>query len=218
VETPAHNSPEILREEILADARHESEEVIRRAQEQSADLLAKATAKADKVRQDRLEQARAEASRRAESILATVPVEAGRLRSDRVEALLQSVREEILRRLLTREGFEYREAIVELAARAVSQMAGDAFVVKLSPADRAEFGAGLAEKISRRVGRSPLSIVISEDATVTGDGVYVQDTDGRQVWDNRFAARLEQLWPELRRQIAVQTALVATSGSTGGNR
>ena len=215
--TPNHNSPEILCEEILADARHESEEIIRRAQEGAQALLAKATTESEKVRVDRLHQARAEASRRKELMLATVPVEAGRLRSARVEALLQSVCDEVRRRLLTREGFEYRETIIELAAEAVRQMAGEAFVVKLSPADRADFSVGLAEKISQRVGRSPLSVAISDDTTVTGGGVLVQDTDGRQVWDNRFMARLGRLWPDLRRQIAIQTALVATIGSTGGD-
>jgi vacuolar-type H+-ATPase subunit E/Vma4 len=95
-------------------------------------------------------------------------------------------------------------------------MAGEAFVVKLSPADRAGYGAGLAEEIARRVGRAPLSITLSDETTITSGGLIVQDTEGRQVWDNRFVPRLERLWPELRRQIAVQTALVATSGSTGG--
>jgi len=214
--TPSRNSPDILREEILADARRESEGIIRRAQQEAEVLLGKATAEADKVRQERLDQARTEAARRKELILATVPVEAGRLRLARVETLLQSICDEVRRRLLAREGFDYREAIVVLATEAVRQMAGEAFVVKLSPADRAGYGAGLAEEIARRVGRAPLSITLSDETTITSGGLIVQDTEGRQVWDNRFVPRLERLWPELRRQIAVQTALVATSGSTGG--
>lgn len=214
--TPTHNSPEVLRDEILADARRESDQILRRAQEQAQAILGKATAEAEKVRRDWLDHASTEASRRKELILATVPVEAGRLRSARVEALLQSVCNEIGRRLLTREGFEYRGAIVELAVEAVSKMVGESFVVKLSPGDYTEFGVGLAENISHRVGRSPLNISISADARVTGGGVLVEDTDGRQVWDNRLAARLERLWPELRRQIAVQTGLVATRDAIRG--
>ena len=214
--TPNHHAPEILREEILADARRESEGIIRRAQQEAETLLANAAADADKVRQERLDQARVEAARRKELILATVPVEAGRLRAARVEALLQSVCDEVRRRLLAREGLDYRETIVALAAEAVSQMAGETFAVKLSPPDRADLGAGLAEEIVRRVGRLPLSITLSNETTITGGGLLVQDSEGRQVWDNRFAPRLQRLWPELRRQIAVQTALVAGSGSRGG--
>ena len=66
--TPDQNSPENLREEILADARWQSEEIIRRAQQESEALLGKAAAEADKTRQERLEQARAEATRRTELI------------------------------------------------------------------------------------------------------------------------------------------------------
>ena len=122
-------------------------------------------------------QARAEAARRRELILATVPVEAGRLRSARVEALLESVREEVRRRLLAREGFDYRETVVALAAEAMKQMPGSAFVVKLSAADRAALGDGLAEEIARRVGRSPLNVTIAEDPAATDGGVVIQDAE-----------------------------------------
>jgi vacuolar-type H+-ATPase subunit E/Vma4 len=152
-----------LREEILADARRESEEIVRRAQQEAESLLAKAAAEAERVRQERIEQARAEAARRMDLILATVPLEAGWLRSAGVEALLQSVCQEVRRRLVAREGFDYQESIIVLATEAVSQMVGKEFVVKLSPADRANFGGGLADEVTRRVGRSPLSLTLSEE-------------------------------------------------------
>ena len=56
-------------------------------------------------------------TRQSELILATVSVETGRLRAARVEALLESVHEEARQRLLAREGFEYRETVIALAAR-----------------------------------------------------------------------------------------------------
>jgi vacuolar-type H+-ATPase subunit E/Vma4 len=148
-------------------------------------------------------------------ILATVQVEADRLRSDRVESLLQSVREEATARLLARDGFESRETVVALAAEAVSQMKGETFAVQLSPADCVRFGEGLAEEIIRRVGRSQLSLTIAKEPALTGRGLVVRDLEGRQVWDNQFEQRLERLWPELRRQIAVQSGFVRASGSRG---
>ena len=79
------------------------------AREQDAEvILTNAAAEADRLRKERLDQARAEASRRSELILATVSVETGRLRAARVEALLESVREEARRRLQAREGFDYQ--------------------------------------------------------------------------------------------------------------
>ena len=213
--TPSQNAPEILREEILADARRQRDEILRRARQEAETLLANAAAEAAKLRRERLDQARAEAARRKELLLATVPVEAGRLRAARIEELLESVHDEVRRRLATRDGFDYRESIAVLATEAIKQMHGSAFVVKLSAADRAAFGDELAREIAHRAGR-PLNLTISNDAALKESGAIIVDTEGRQLWDNRLLTRLERLWPELRRQIAVQTALVTESKPAGG--
>jgi len=80
-------------------------------------------------------------------------------------------------------------------------MVGSAFVAKVSEG-LYYLGDGLADEIARRVGR-PVSITISYEPGITGGGIIVEDTEGRQVWDNRFAKRLERLWRELRQQIAI---------------
>jgi len=216
VATPNQNSPEVLREEILADARRECEGIVRRAQQEAEALLAKTAAEADQARRERLEAARTEAARRRELILATVPVEAGRLRSARIEGLLQMVHEEVRRQLLARESFDYREAVAALAAEAMKQMPGSAFFVKLSAVDCTAFGDGLAGEIARRVGRSPLHITISKGSAGQDGGLIIEDAEGRLVWDNGLLARLERFWPELRRQIAIQTSLVTESKPAGG--
>jgi len=216
VATPKQNSPEILCAEILADARRVSEEIVQRAQQEAESLLAKATAEANKARQERLEAARAEAVRRRELILATVPVEAGRLRSARVEALLESVHEAVRRQLVAREGFDYRETVIALAAEAMKHMPGSAFVVKLSVADCAALGNELSEEIAHRVGRTPLNVTIAKDSAAKDGVLVIQDLEGRVMWDNSLSARLDRLWPELRRQIAIQTSLVLESKPAGG--
>lgn len=210
-----HNSAEILCKQILADARRESEAILGRARREAEELLAKARTEATQIRQERLAQAQAEAGRRSELILATVPVETGRLRSVRVETLLEAIRDEVRRRLLARDGLNYREVLIALATEAASQMSGEALVVQLSAADRIAFGDGLAGEITRRVGRSPLRLTVSDETALMGGGLIIGDAEGRQVWDNRLTTRLERLWPDLRRQIAIRTGLV-TSGDTPG--
>lgn len=214
--TPDHNSADVLREQILADARRESEAIIWRVRREAEELLAKARTEAARIRQERLAQAQAEANRRSELILATVPVEAGRLRAARVEMLLEAVRDKVRQQLLARDGLNYREVLIALAAEAASQMSGEVLVVRLSSADRMALGEGLAGEITRRVGRSPLGITVSEDTAITGGGLIIGDAAGRQVWDNRLATRLERLWPELRRQIAILASLVTHSSPPGG--
>lgn len=212
--TTNQNSTEILRDEILAEARREAEDIVKRARQDAEIIITRAAAEADKIRQERLDQAHADASHQSELIVATVPVEAGRLRSERIDALLESVHEEAFQRLLVREGFEYREMLISLAAYAVSRMAGAAFVVRLSDEDQAIISGDLVNDITQQVGR-PVHIDISHETMIIGGGVVIEDTEGRQVWDNSLTKRLERLWPELRRQIAVQAAFVP-KGRSGG--
>jgi len=212
---PNANSPEVLSEEILAQAGRECDEILRHAQQESESLLAAGEAEAGKIRQEKLDAAHAEAARRSELILATVPVETGRLRSARLEAILEKIREEARRQLLARN-FDGHETVIILATEAISRMAGAGFVLKISVADHAAYGGKLAAEIAQRTGRSPLNLTIIGDPAVAGGGVIVQDADGLRIWDNRLLSRLERLWPELRRQIAMRTGLVSQNAPTGG--
>ena len=212
---PNPNSPEVLSAEILAEAAREGDEILRRAQREAESLLAGAKAEADKIRCEKLNAARAEAARRSELMLATVPVEAGRLRAARIEAILENIHE-AARRQLRSHPFDGHETIVALAAEAIRRMPGTDFVLKLSAADHAAFGEKLAGEICQRTGRSPLKLSIAVDPAVTDGGVMVQDADGIRIWDNRLLSRLERLWPELRRQIAMRASLVEKKRPAGG--
>ena len=211
--TPNPNSPEVLSGEILAAAGREGDEILRRAQQDAESLLAAAAAEADKIRREKLDAARAEAARRSELMLATVPVETGRLRTARIEAILENIREAARRELSSRHP-DGHETIVALAADAIRRMPGTDFVLKLSAADHAALGDKLTGEICQRTGRSPLKLAVSADPAVTDGGVIVQDADGLRIWDNRLLSRLERLWPELRRQIAIRTGLVVEHDST----
>ena len=81
--TTNENSTEKMRGEILADAQREGEEIIVRARQDAEVIVTNATAEADRLRQERLDQARVEASRRSGLILDTISVETGRLRAAR---------------------------------------------------------------------------------------------------------------------------------------
>lgn len=207
------NSPDVLCQRILAQSRSQEEEILRNARTKADAVLAAATAEAEKIRQDRRKQALAEAARRKELILATVAVEAGRIRAARIETLVESVRSEISRKVGSGE-FDACDLIVRLGAEVLRKMAGTDFTGRVSLAAYAAFGNDLAEKITAMVGR-PVKLTISPDPTVTS-GVVLRSVDGFQAWDNQLSSRLNRLWPELRRQIAVQAAFVEQL-QTGGD-
>lgn len=214
--TTNQDSSEKLILEIMADAARSSEETIARAGKDAEALLKNAAAEADRERQRLLEQARAEADRQGSLILATVPVETGRLLAAHVEEHLKSVYDEVCQRLMTLDGFDYRETVIALASDAIRQMTGDRFAVRLPAVDQNIGDDGLAENIARQVGRR-VGITVFRDKDIIEHGVIIEDTDGRQVWDNRLLKRLERLWPELRRQIAAHAGLMPHQRTAGDN-
>lgn len=197
---------------IMAQAHQQADARIQRARDDAATLLARAAADAGSMREARLGAVREEASRRRKRLLATVPVEANRLRSTRVEAVLESIRDEALQRLRRHDSYDYRNSLVALVADAIRQMEGDTFVVVVSPVDIALLDGTFVVDTGRRAGRTPLTVTPLSDAGLADGGVVVRDADGRQIWDNGFPARMERLWPELRRQIAVRAGLAAEGG------
>ncbi len=207
--TAANTDPQrVLTEEIIADARRQAERLSAHARHEADDAVRKAGDEIAKDREQRLAAARAEAERRRMLILATVPVEVGRMRSAGVEKVLESIHEAARDRLRRREGFDYRKIVAALAADAIGRVQGDAFVLELADADRAALGDGLAEEVRRLVGRDGVRVTVAQAAGPVGGGVVVRDAAGRRVWDNRLEARLERFWPLLRREIAARTALV----------
>jgi len=203
--TPGEPNPQdVLREEILADARRQAERTVHRAERDAEDALQKARKEADADHASRLDAARREAERRRNLVLAAVPVEEARMRAQRIEEVLDAIRDEARRRLAERGGEEYRRTLVRLAAEAVSIMAGERFVLELGAADLKTVGNGLADDVRKAVGRQGLQIAVAPEPADIETGIIVRDDDGRQVVDNSLAARLERLWPALRLAIGAR--------------
>jgi vacuolar-type H+-ATPase subunit E/Vma4 len=189
------NTPGVLTQAIREDARRQADALITWAREQATAVLAQATAEVERTRQERLHAAQVEAARRTAAMQASISVVTGRLRATRIDALLQSLYDAARQRLVARQGYDYHETLVALVTEAAQQMGDTPVLVRLSPADR----AAIADRLA------PFTLV--EDPTITEGGAIVLDADGRRVWDNRLFARLDRLWPELRRQIVVQGSL-----------
>ncbi len=196
-------SSEALCNEILAGAGRERDDVVQCATRDAGDILQKAHAGADSARQKRIDEARAEGDRLRDITLASASVEARRLRLERIESLLESVRADVSQKLSAlRSDGSYSGIVVDLAASAIKEMAGENFTVRLSEEDRAVLGADIGRQIAAKAGRPEGNIKVLFEPMVHGGGPVVEDATGSQVWDNRFPARLERLWPQFRRLIA----------------
>jgi len=204
-------NPEPLKRAILETAGRESAGLLAAASAEAGSVLTTAKELVSRERATRLKAALAEAARRREMLLASVPEEAGRLRARRLEALLDAIKAEALVRLKAEADGAGRAAVAAgLAARAISLMEGGRFIITLGAGETAEAG-GLAAEIERLAGRGPLEITFEEDPALDG-GVLVRDGEGRQYWDNSFKARLERSWPILR------GSLLADAGTGPGRK
>ncbi|MEI6515924.1 MAG: V-type ATP synthase subunit E family protein, partial [bacterium] len=196
------SSDSLLCGEILNDARREGERLIQQAREEAESFIRQTVAQEENTRKEQLETVRQNVTRHAEQILATVPIETERLRRVRLESELNTILDEVHRKLLAREGFDYAESLVSCATEAIRRMDGNEFVVKLSPEDHAAYAGTLTVEIQNRSGRPRVTLAFQDDPTITGGGLIVLSGDGHQQFDARFSAKLARLWPTLRRQLA----------------
>lgn len=215
METEAQTSEEGLCAAILAQARQERDRIIAVARQQAQELLAAGVAEADRVKAQKLARARAEAQHYREVVLARVPMEVEQERRAAVETLLETVRTRVSQQLDETKPLNQQPRQVALAADAIGRMSGGDFVVKLGKGAGQTDTNALVRAISAQVGRSGLRLDVAEDPTLRSGGVRVESASGHQVWDNTGSARLERLWPELRRQIALRLSLVRSDQVRG---
>jgi vacuolar-type H+-ATPase subunit E/Vma4 len=216
VDRAESSSHEVLRDEIIADAERQAERLVRKAQREAKILVDRAVGECDQQCQEKLEAAQAAAQRQRMLTLATVPVEIGRLRATRTEQELTALRDAVREQLSARAGFDYRQCLLALAAEAMAQMEGEAFVLQLAKGDVKEHGPWLASTAPARAGRPDVTVTIDATPTSIRGGVIVRDLQGRQIWDNSFEARLYRLWPLLRHQMAEHLGLETTTQPAGG--
>lgn len=207
--SPAAHGSERLCHAILEDARGQRDEILRRAQDAVKAILAKADAEARAAAAERLQAASAEGQRRREAILATLPMEVNRLKLAQIEEGLERIRNRVLQAIQENQSFDWREALVHLTVQALRPMSGSTFFLRLSRADLDGAGDSLAAEIERRAARPLLRLELGEDPEIRKGEWILQDEEGRQIWELGLEARLERLWPELRRQIAAQCGLVS---------
>lgn len=210
------SSQEVLRDEILADARRQAERAVRKAEREGQAAIEKAKEEAQRERDEKLAAAQAEAERKRMLTLATVPVDIGRMRAAKAEQMLHSLREQAAECLESRQGFDYGQTLPQLAVEAISHMEGDAFVLALGKVDLDAYGPTLADRVREAAGRSNVTISVDPQPAAISNGVVIRDLDGRQVWDNSLDARLDRMWPLMRSHLAEQLGLQTVSEPSGG--
>ena len=191
----------VLSDEILADAHGKAERARQRGEREAKGIAGKATKEAAEAAAKTIEVAQERADRMTTAILATVEAEAKRDLLAAREAELDKLFDAARQRLADKGSYGYPAVLATLAAQAIEAMAADEVIIELCEQDRALATAAWLDEVRRRVGR-PVTIDVSANHAPIAGGLIVRSADGRLLYDNSFAARLERLKPELRRELA----------------
>ncbi|HUU68618.1 MAG TPA: V-type ATP synthase subunit E family protein [Planctomycetota bacterium] len=199
----AQPAPEdALIDEILADARKKAGRTVRRAEQESKDIVQKAQSEAEDVRKSAIDAARQRAERQKTIVLATVDIEAQRIEIDARESVIREAFDAAEKRLAERQGFDYAGVLANLVAAAAEAIGGDRFVVTVAERDRKSVElAALQQTVSRKMGRA-VTLDSSSDPTAISGGVIVYSAEGRRMVDNSFESRMARTYDHLRRQVA----------------
>ncbi len=195
---------EKLLEGIAEEARHEAEKIREEAERQAEEIVRGA--------ERRAKQSIAEAESRAEEQAETIrsrsrqriEAERRRLRLEAEERLFSKAYDMLkgrLEKMKTSE--EYPEILRQLIVEGALGLGVSEAKVNASTDERSLLGEALlaqAEKELEALGME-VSLSLSDKPPLDGQGVVVEDTDGRLSFNNRMDARMKRYATEIRRMI-----------------
>lgn len=196
-----------LVQEIRHDAETKAQRTLRRAERDARTILQAAQTEADADAERILDAARTRAELLADRLRRSTEMELRRQVLIAQENVLNSIYTEALSELTKKDSYDYRHALIHLAAAAIAAMRGTAFTLHLSTRDSAladpSFATAVQAAVQQAASRqgTPWLTVAADQPQISG-GVIVRSADSRQVFDNSFEARLARLRPSLRRSLA----------------
>lgn len=192
---------EALSEEILADAKRRAQRALQKAERDGKRLEAREVKKAQDLREHVIRQAKDRVARDRTVFDSALRLEERRRRLAVQGEVIDEAFDRALAKLKSREGYDYREALVALTVEAVAAMRGEAFVLKLNAADREQFGQELPPEVARLIkeqqGRD-VKLGLDERTVDVAGGVVVAADDGLSLYDNSLDARLTRMSGDLR--------------------
>ncbi|RKY27415.1 MAG: hypothetical protein DRP79_03365 [Planctomycetota bacterium] len=193
---PHSDAQNKISEEILADARTKAERALRSARREAEKITKKARDDAKQIEREVINHARARAESQAKVIQAATEPAKRRIELDAREETLLNVISDAKARLLNRDSDDYGRTLAALTAEAAELLQDEELTAYLSSEDYDRFGAALPGLLPG------LTLEVRPALQPLEGGVIVETADGRRRVDNSIEARLERIYPELRRAIA----------------
>jgi len=192
---------------ILSDGQTQADRVITSAKRTAELEERKAQAEVERIRKEMLAQAERRADVFRSKEIAGARIEAKRILLRAREAAISKVVAVVEHELagLKEKPDEYRRALFNLAAEAVSAVGEPEVTLRLGKDDEGLVDTGFAARVADRIKEtegSEVKIDVKYDSSLVGGGCVAVSRQGRVVFDNTFRRRLERMRPALRSMIA----------------
>jgi vacuolar-type H+-ATPase subunit E/Vma4 len=198
--------PTKLEERILEDGRKKADPVKRRAQRKADKIVQDAKEEAEKRREQMIREAEEEAEQELQRTLARAELEAENVRRRAREAVLQEARRIACDKLqqLAKSG-DHIESIALLAVQSLQAMRGEQFELVVAEREKQARGEQILEAVTERADEQldrEFNIRLAAETLSGTGGLIVRRSDGEEICDQTFPARIQRLWPQIRTEIA----------------
>ncbi|MGD1049195.1 MAG: V-type ATP synthase subunit E family protein [Candidatus Krumholzibacteriaceae bacterium] len=187
---------------IRGDGAKEIDEILEKARQSAAGIVAKAEAEATTAGERIVREAADKAELAKKRSLSSVSLEVKRIhlrsREEVVTAVMERVKAEIDG---SRKRSDYAAVLAGLVAEALRVLEGEEFVVSADRRDLAVLESGVFPAVRERMrkeGRAVKSIEGKELAAPTAGGVQIGVPGGKVVYDNTFEARTYRYRDDIR--------------------
>ena len=198
--------PTKLEERILEDGRKKAEPVKRRAQRKADKIVQEAKEEAEERREQMRSEAEEEAELEMQRTLARAELEAENVRRQAREAVLQEARRIAREKLQQLAGSEdHLDSIALLAIQSLQAMRGEQFEVVLPEQEKEKRGEEILDAVTERADEEldrSVNIRLADETLSGTGGLLLRRSDGVEICDQTFDARLQRLWPQIRTEIA----------------
>lgn len=202
------SAPEnVIIEEIIEEARTQTDRIIRRAKRQADRTLKRTEEDLQKEADGIRETARKQAAVKTRAIVASIDQKVKQRLMMAREDIITRIRDDADRRVLeiVADPARYREMLVRSILDAVRQLRGEAFQVRFREEDDPSFTgqvlSDVAERAKAELDRT-VALTRAADPVACRAGCVVVAADGRRLVDQTLDARFERLWAEVRQRIS----------------
>ena len=189
---------------ISTDADSRAEQLIADAEKSASERIEAVKRQADRIAAEAAEKAKVQVQGIEREASTRISAAKRRMQLEMKEKIYQSVIAECTTKLQSLIGSDgYGKILEDWIVQAAAGLRVEAATVNCSTAERSAVSAVLENAAARvkEITGQPVTLSLSDDRPLTGQGVEVTSIDGRTAFNNQISSRLFRLQTEIRKLV-----------------